>query len=185
MLAATGLLMQGCATLSDEDIHRSFTKCMTDADAVCRSAGLNVDVSVTALQNAFASRDDAERELVAALKLGDPVRIAAAEGKLKNVREEVSAAQLQVSRIVLESTDCAVKLTAIKERVKTGAKAGGELGSKTERAVVDESEVLIRRFRKTDVSLDLLKKRWLVPVLSAGANASTSALPVKVTGPAK
>jgi hypothetical protein len=175
-------ILVGCSMLTiREDVSRKELVDRAKASAAktmksTQDAGAYREMALRAVENAFASRDDAEEVLLQALRDGDQRLIDLAKDNLEDIVEESGRAISQGERViqyVLEAETAANAAVAEAERVAESDtyRDAAKSGKKTSCLEEDAAKASGKAFDAVAV----LRERWLIRKPSA--TTTTTAQP--------
>jgi len=145
---------------------------------IAKRASVCVEVSLSAVENAMAAQDQAELELMKAMKAGTKGRIAAAEKKLELAGEDAEDARELAKKIIAFAADCTAAATAADQEAKavTAETAPRDLASVMKR--IDHLvEIAQKALKKAEALAETLKQQWLLPVVSTTTTTTTTQPP--------
>jgi len=139
-------------------------------------AHLARDVSLKALENALAARDEAEAVLVDAFKSADKSRIRTAEGRVKQARRCVADVCRAVAKISLYVGEALGASACAEVEIKKaiGADTPGQAAAAV-RKVEDLAGVAGKAVGKAEKLTEALKKEWLIPLMGKPTTATPTA----------
>ena len=162
------------ASLSSSVVWGSIDGSVTDPVAIAvaqaadnaKAAGVCVEVSLTAVENAMAAENDAEAGLMKAMRAGDKTRIRSAEKNVKSANGAAEEAREMAKKIM----DCAAECAAVAVAAK--AEEGKQRPEMTDRETASGAKKMGRlletarqELSKAEAMTDVLKKKWLLPVI--------------------
>jgi hypothetical protein len=144
-------------------------------EEVAKTARVCVEVSLSAVENAMAAVDDAESDVMNAMKAGDKTRIRLAEKKLEQAAEEAKEARDLAKKIIDYAAECSAAAVAAKEETAklTADMSDRELASCRKR-VNHLLEIARDALKKAETVGETLKKRWLLPVITTTSTTTTT-----------
>lgn len=167
--------LAGCSTTGDSIGQRSLARLAADSAECARKASLAAEISINALNNAVASREQAEKNLLDTIKGGEPGRIVAASEKLDKIEAETIAARRQVVQVAMASARCGSAAAALAENVKSAAAAPVEKAARIRHEVEKKYKEASESGAEAVKICEILKTRWLTGAPPAIHEATTPA----------
>jgi len=160
-------------------------KVATAAAQVAEIAGratVCVEISLSAVENAMAAQDQAETDVMKAMKSGAKGRIAAAEKKLEVAQDDAEAARELAKKIIAHTAECTAASAAADQEAKavTAETTPRDVVSAMKR-IEHLAEIAQKALKKAEALAETLKKQWLLPLATTTTTTTTTTQPPSPT----
>ena len=145
---------------------------------IARKANICLEISLSAVENAMATQDQAEAGLMGAMKAANKPLIDEAEEKLELASDEAEEARELAKKIM----DYAAEANAAASDADQEARRATPTMTERERSASAKKldhllDVARTALKKADALAQTLKKKWLLPVIPAASAATTTVQP--------
>jgi len=177
------LLTGAAGAVADSSATGKVTTAAAQVAEFARRASVCADISLSAVENAMAIEDQAEADLMKAMKSGAKGRIAAAEKKLDVAVEDARAARELAKKIIAYTAECNAAAAAADQEAKavTAETTARDVASAMKR-IERPAEIAKQAFKKVDAMAETLKKQWLLPLATTTTTTTTTQPPSPTPG---
>ena len=179
-----GPLVSMAKDVSREEIQEQAKSLAAKAGLAAKDAGAYREMALHAVENALASRDDAEEALLRALRTGKERLIDLAKDRLKDIVEESDRAVEQAEKVIAYAGDAEAAAHAATIEYGRVAKAETDRDAgKAARKVERLEEVARKASQKAFDSVEVLRERWLIrqPTATTSTTTTTTTQPPSPT----
>lgn len=175
VMVLAGILMGAEGAAADDSITGKVATAAARVAEIARRTAVCVEISLSAVENAMAAQDQAEGDLMKAMKSGAKGRIAATEKKLELAQEEAAAARDLAKKIIEYSAECnAAAATADQEaRSVSGETSPRDLAA-IMRRIESLAEIAQKALKRAEALAETLKKQWLLPLPATTTTTTTT-----------
>jgi len=185
----TALLLPTTAFTEENTEKTPLDKARAAMNATSKSAEraeIARDTAFNAVENAMAVQDDAEANLIKAIKENDKKKIYSFKKILKTSANEAEDARDLLEKVVKYTSESISAYDSTKETFKIISRTESK---KEIESLVGKNEKLAnaaeKAVRKAEHEAETLKKKWLIPVILTTSTSSTTGSVQKISTPQK
>jgi hypothetical protein len=181
VMALTTVLVGTQIAVADNSATGKVATAAARVAEIAKRASVCVEISLSAVENAMAAQDQAEADVMKAMKSGANGRIAATEKKLEVAQDDAEAARELAKKIIACSAECTAAATAADQEAKavTAETTPRDVAS-TMKRIDHLVEIAQKALKKAEALAETLKKQWLLPLATTTTTTTQPPSPTPV-----